>query len=178
MPKEKKKKDPENSWEIIFHFARISSIHASQIIKFLFSLPYNPSQIPNHVSLFYKVLRKCPSSPKIMTFLFPTLLHSSAAHSELVEVRGWGFLSQSEGMSRTCWVSWLAAGAGTFPQQLMTLPPSGFSEVSYSENVSVRRGSIMKRLAGTVLGLLFAQVCCELGLPQRGIWRTEQLLYC
>ena len=26
----------------------------------------------------------------------------------------------------------------------------------------------MKRLAGTVLGLLFAQVCCELGLPHRG----------
>ena len=26
----------------------------------------------------------------------------------------------------------------------------------------------MKRLAGTVLGLLFAQVCCELGLPYRG----------
>ena len=25
----------------------------------------------------------------------------------------------------------------------------------------------MKRLAGTVLGLLFAQVCCELGLPHR-----------
>ena len=45
----------------------------------------------------------------------------------------------------------------------------GFSEVSRIENVSVRRGSIMKRLAGTVLGLLFAQVCCELGLPQRGI---------
>ena len=26
----------------------------------------------------------------------------------------------------------------------------------------------MKRLAGTVLGLLFAQVCCELGLLHRG----------
>ena len=26
----------------------------------------------------------------------------------------------------------------------------------------------MKRLAGAVLGLLFAQVCCELGLPHRG----------
>ena len=26
----------------------------------------------------------------------------------------------------------------------------------------------MKRLAGAVLGLLFAQVCCELGLPYRG----------
>ena len=25
----------------------------------------------------------------------------------------------------------------------------------------------MKRLAGAVLGLLFAQVCCELGLPHR-----------
>ena len=47
--------------------------------------------------------------------------------------------------------------------------PLGFSEVSHIENVSVRKGSIMKRLAGTVLGLLFAQVCCELGLPQRGI---------
>ena len=104
-----------------------------------------------------------------MTFLFPTLLHPSPAHSELVEVGGRGFLSQSEGLSRTCWVRLLAAGAGTFPQQFMTLPPSGFSEVSYSENVSVRRGSSMKRLAGTVLGLLFAQVCCELGLPHRGI---------
>ena len=57
----------------------------------------------------------------------------------------------------------------------MTLPPSGFSEVSYSENVSVRRGSIMKRLAGTVLGLLFAQVCCELGLPHRG---SERMRHC
>ena len=30
----------------------------------------------------------------------------------------------------------------------------------------------MKRLAGTVLGLLFAQVCCELGLPQQGIYQS------
>ena len=59
--------------------------------------------------------------------------------------------------------------SGTFPQGLRTLTPSGFSKVSYSENISVRRGNIMKRIAGTVLGLLFAQVCCELGLPQRGI---------
>ena len=36
----------------------------------------------------------------------------------------------------------------------------------------------MKRLVDTVLGLLFAQVCCELGLPHRGIWRNEQLLFC
>ena len=36
----------------------------------------------------------------------------------------------------------------------------------------------MKRLVGPVLGLLLAQVCCELGLPHRGISRTEQLLYC
>ena len=50
----------------------------------------------------------------------------------------------------------------------MTLTPSGFSQVSCSENVPTRRGIIMKRLAGTVLGLLFAQVCCELGLPHRG----------
>ena len=40
------------------------------------------------------------------------------------------------------------------------------------------RQSIMKRLVDTVLGLLFAQVCCELGLPHRGIWRNEQLLFC
>ena len=57
----------------------------------------------------------------------------------------------------------------------MTLPPSGFSEVSYSENVSVRRGSIMKWLAGTVLGLLFAQVCCELGLTHR---ESEGMRHC
>jgi len=123
----KKKKDPENSWEIIFRFARISSIHASQIIKFLFSLPYNPSQIPNHVSLFYKVLRKCPSSPKLLTFLFATLLHSSPVHSELVKMGDRGFLSQSECMSRICWVSWLVARAGTFAQGFVTLTPSGFS---------------------------------------------------
>ena len=33
----------------------------------------------------------------------------------------------------------------------------------------------MKRLAGTVLELLFAQVCCELGLPHRG---SEGMRHC
>ena len=47
--------------------------------------------------------------------------------------------------------------------------PSGFSEVFYSGNVSVRKGSIMKRLAGTVLRLLLSQVCCELGLTHSEI---------
>ena len=47
--------------------------------------------------------------------------------------------------------------------------PLRVNEVFYSGNVSVRRGSIMKRLAGTVLGLLLSQVCCELGLTHWGI---------
>ena len=35
----------------------------------------------------------------------------------------------------------------------------------------------MKGLVRPVLGLLLAQVCCELGRPHGGISRTGQLLY-
>ena len=74
-------------------------------VLFLFFFPKILHKFKIRVCLHCNVLRKRPSGPKIMTFLFPTLLHSSAAHSKLVEVEGWGFLSQSEGMNRTCWVS-------------------------------------------------------------------------
>ena len=50
--------------------------------------------------------------------------------------------------------------------------------VFYGENIPERSRSIMKRLVDPVLGLLLAQICCELGLPHREISRTEQPLYC
>ena len=85
---------------------------------------------------------------------------------------GWVFLSQSEEVG---WPDWLQE-QGRFCMDLWH-SPLRVNEVFYSGNVSVRRGSIMKRLAGTVLGLLLSQVCCELGLTHWGIWRIDQLLY-
>ena len=38
----------------------------------------------------------------------------------------------------------------------------------YLVNIFQKQDRVMKRLVDTVLGLLFAQVCCELALPHRG----------
>lgn len=91
----------------------------------------------------------------------------------LVQLRPKGGASCHRVQPSRFWLSWLVAGAEPSGTSHDTHHP-GFA--MYLVNIFQKQDRVnMKRLGDTVLGLLLAQVCCELALPHRESEGTQLL---